>query len=67
MFPSPLHVGLNTSAETREKLVSGKSLVFCLHLFLFVFLRQRKQGKNVIPERNLVFRERLGLITSTEI
>ena len=66
MFPSPLHVGLNTSAETREKLVSGKCLVFCLHLFCF-FLRQRKQGKNVIPERNLVFRERLGLITSTEI
>ena len=53
MFPSPLHVGLNTSAETREKLVSGKCLVFCLHLLFF--LRQRKQGKNVIPERNLVF------------
>ena len=33
----------------------------------YVLLRQRKQGKNVIRERTLYFRERLGLITSTEI
>ena len=52
VFPSPLHVGLNTSAETREKLVPGKCLVFCLHLFVCFFFYV---NGNKIPERNLVF------------
>jgi len=64
VFLSPLY--LNTSAETRKKPVSRKKPSISVDIWSD-YVNGNKKKKKCFRNINLYFRERLSLITSTEI